>query len=111
MDGHHAIDVRILRHEVFIEELGDGATDVGGAIDAGNHAEIVAGGNTAVFADDAPERSRPGDVIDRLVIRTECVISLEVTPGQVVYMHMIARLDRLHRAADDLVVAAHRGTV
>ena len=107
MDRHHAVDVRVLRHEIFVEELGDGPANVGGAVDAGNHAQIVARGHTAVFADDALEGRRVGDIVDRLEIRTERVVALEIAHREVVHVHVVAGLDRLDRETDDLVVAAH----
>ena len=110
MDRHHAIDVRVLRHEVFVEVLGDHAADVRRAVHAGDDREVVAGGDAAVGALDAHKGGGVGSVFDRLVVGTERVIALEVAHRQVVHMHVIARLDRLGGETDDLVVAADRVT-
>src|SRR4051812_24658930 len=108
MNGHDAVDIRILRHEIIVEKFRNRAADMCGTVDARNYTEIVAGGDTPVFAHDALECGRIGHVIDRLVIRAECVITLKIAHGQVMHMHVITRLDRFNGEADDLVITPHR---
>ncbi len=93
------------------EVVGDRAGGRGRAVHAGQDADVVARGDTAVGALDAHEGGfAPGGL--GLHVGAEGVVAREVAPAvahaEVVRVHVLAGRDRLAGEADDLVVAAHR---
>ena len=110
--GDDAVDVREalerLRVGVAAEVVGDGAGHRRRAVHRGQDADVVAGGDAAVGADDAVEGRRRVDVGGGLGAARRRVVAGEARELEVVRVHVLARRDRDLGAADDLVVAAHR---
>ena len=106
-----AVDVGIGGQRGAAEMVGDHPRRGGGAVHRGQHADVVAGGDAAVRAQDALEGGALGlrNHIDRMDVGTERVIALEIAAhAHVVDVDMVARLDRRGGEADDLIVFAHR---
>ena len=111
----NAIDVRVcgerLGMGIAIEVAGNRTGDRGRAVDAGENAEVIAGGDTAVRTDDPLKGARYGRVIrwarldaDRVVAREGAAFGAH---AQVMDVDVRAGFDVGRREPDDLVVAAY----
>ncbi len=108
----HAVDIRVAlqraRVDVAAEMVGDGPRHRGRAVDAGEHADVVARGHAAIGAHDALEGGRLGHVGGGRDALPHRMVAREVAELQVVAVHMLAGRDVHPRHADHLVVAPHR---
>src|SRR5690606_17021456 len=85
---HHAIDVGELGQGRPAEPVGDVAGDGGGAVHAGQHADVVAGGDAPVLAHDAVEH-RPlvlRHIVGRLRVGADPMVARERVHLHVVRM-------------------------
>ena len=103
-EGDDAVDVG--REGGLIEAGGDEFGGVGGAVGSGDDGDVVAGASATVFALVAHKRGHiggGGGVGD--FARRELVIEVLFFKGDVLGMDVLAGLDGMFRAADDLPVA------
>ena len=111
-DGDDAIDIRIGAEDLRGEVRGDAAGDRGGAVDRREDADVVAGGDAAVGADDSLKGSRMGRIEEfgRAGLGADRIIALKVTGDEIVGMNVFAGGDRVRRETNDLIEFADRLT-
>ena len=102
-DGDDAVDVGIGVENLRGEVCGDAAGYSGRAVDGGEDADEVAGGDAAVRADDAFEGCGFIDEFGGAGLGADGVVALKVTGDKVVGVDVFACGDRLGGEADDLV--------
>jgi len=108
------VDVGIIRQRIVAgeriaaEHVGHHAGDMGGAVHAGQDADIVASCDFPVWSADTLERCGGVEERRRLRIGAVSVILCEIAHLAVVHMYVLAGRDRGGGKADDLAVAAHR---
>ena len=102
-DGDDAVDVGIGAEDFGGEVGGDAAGDGGGTVDGGEDADVVAGGDAAVGADDALEGCGSVEEFGGMGFGADGVVALEVAGDEVVGVDEFSDGDGLGGEADDLV--------
>ncbi len=102
-DGDDAVDVGVGAEDFGSKVGGDAAGDGGGAVDCGEDADVVAGGDAAVGAEDALERGGVGEQFGGVGVGADGVVALEVSGDEVVGVDEFADVDGLGGKTDDLV--------
>jgi hypothetical protein len=107
-DGDDAVDVGIGAEDIGGEVGGDAAGYGGGTVDRGEDADVVAGADAAVGADDSLEGGGGFEECGGVSFRADGVVALEVSGDEVVGVDEFASGDGLGGEADDLVELTDR---
>src|SRR3984885_4416573 len=105
-----AIDVRVSAQNLRREVSGDTARDRGRAVDSGEDADIVAGGDAAVGSDNALKGGGGVDQRCGLGFRADGVIAVKITGDQIMAVNEFADGDRLGGKTNDLIELTDRLT-
>lgn len=106
-DGDDSVDVWVGAEDLWGEVGGDAAGYRGGTVDGGEDADVVAGGDSAVGANDALKGGGGFEECGGVSVGADGVFALEVVGDEVVGVDELAGSDGLRGKADDLIEFAY----
>ena len=110
----HAVDIGEIRQRIVVgerillEDVSDHAGDMRAAIHRRQDADIVAGGDAPVGADNALEGRGQIEIRRRRDVDAERIVLGEIAHAAILGMDMLARRNGNGRKADDLAIAPDR---